>query len=146
MQLRQSEAFGVLYDHKCGVRNVHADLNDRCRDENIEPACGELTHDGVFFGGLHLAVHASDVKFRERFRESFGPRRRRLEFIFSAYFLISEVDQTYVLLRDFPAIRFLDGGADDICLVTFVVLTAYEAVEPFAVALVDDESLYFLPF
>lgn len=85
-------------------------------DENIEPACGELTHGGVFFGGLHLAVHASDAKVRERFRESFGPRRRRLEFIFSAYILISEVDQTYVLLRDFPALRFLDGGADDICL------------------------------
>ncbi len=56
VQLGQAESLRVLHDHHRRVRHVHADLDDRRRDEDVQLASRECTHDAVLFVLLHAAV------------------------------------------------------------------------------------------
>ena len=65
VKLRQAEAFGVLDDHDRGVRNVHADFDDRGRDQHIDFAAAEIFHDLFFFVAAHAAVQQADAELRK---------------------------------------------------------------------------------
>ena len=66
MQLRETEALGVFDDHQRCIRHVHADLDDRRRDEDIRLSGGKGGHAGVLVLGLHAAVDAGDAVLRKR--------------------------------------------------------------------------------
>lgn len=66
MQLTEAEALGILNDHQRRVRHIHADLHDRCGDENIVVSRAERAQRRVLFRAFHPSVHQSDAKLRER--------------------------------------------------------------------------------
>lgn len=49
MQLTEAEALGILNDHQRRVRHIHADLHDRCGDENIVVSRAERAQRRVLF-------------------------------------------------------------------------------------------------
>src|SRR5579885_3390656 len=49
MKLRKTEAIGVFDDHNGGVGHVHADLDDRGCDKNLNFVEAELEHHDFFF-------------------------------------------------------------------------------------------------
>src|SRR5262245_41786372 len=61
MELRETEALGVLDDHDAGIRYVDADLDHRGGDEDRQRASGKLRHDAVLVLTLKLAVHEADL-------------------------------------------------------------------------------------
>ena len=61
VELRQAEAFGVFDNHHRGVGDVHADLDDGGRDQQVELAPPETLHYLIFFGAEHLAVEHLDA-------------------------------------------------------------------------------------
>lgn len=65
MQLRQTEAVRVLHDHEVRVRHIHADLDDRCRDQNIVLVRRKITHYRVFFGVFHASVQHGNAAVRK---------------------------------------------------------------------------------
>ena len=48
MQLRQPKALGMLDDHHGGVRNIHADFDDRGGHQNLHFVLAELLHHRSF--------------------------------------------------------------------------------------------------
>ncbi len=90
MQLRQTEAFGVLYDHDVGISHIDAHLDDRGRDQHVDLAPLEAGHGRVFVVGAHAAVQQANVQAGELVRAQavvhldgglqfalLGPRRAR---------------------------------------------------------------------
>ncbi len=61
MQLREAEAVGVLDDHHAGVRYVHPHLDDGGRNHDLRLAPHEALHLEVLVGGLHFAMHDTDL-------------------------------------------------------------------------------------
>ena len=62
MELCQPEALGVFNHHDSGVGHVHADLDDRGGNQNIQLACLKQTHDLVFQPRLQAAVQQADAQ------------------------------------------------------------------------------------
>ena len=56
MQLRQAESFGVLDQHDGRIRDIDADLDDRCRHQNVNLPRGKGTHYSFFLFALQAAV------------------------------------------------------------------------------------------
>ena len=56
MHLREPEAFRVFNDHDRSVGDIHAHLDDRGGNQNVQLAGLELAHDFVFFIGVHASV------------------------------------------------------------------------------------------
>src|SRR5439155_2985036 len=56
VELGEPEAFRVLDHHDCGVGNIHADFDHRCRDQEIDLTFLEEAHGLVFQFGLHAAM------------------------------------------------------------------------------------------
>ncbi|CDB43351.1 unknown [Firmicutes bacterium CAG:240] len=65
MQLAQAEAVGIFDYHKRRVRHVHADLDDRGGNKDIDIPCNEALHNFIFLFGLELAVDAGDFEIGE---------------------------------------------------------------------------------
>ncbi len=71
MQLREAESLGAFNQNDRGVRHVHADLNHRGRDQNLDFARAERFHDFFFFLREHFSVEHGDFEFRKNiFRKS----------------------------------------------------------------------------
>src|SRR5207344_3346109 len=60
VELGETEAVGLLNDHHSGVRHVHANLDDRRRDEHVEFTALEARHQVTPLGGPQLPVDAAD--------------------------------------------------------------------------------------
>lgn len=60
MQLREAEAFRVFDDHDCGIRDIHADFDDRGGNQDGGAASFEVVHGGGFVLHLHAAVEEGD--------------------------------------------------------------------------------------
>ena len=60
VQLRQSEAVGVLNDHDRGVGHVHAHLDNRRGHEHLRLVVAEALHDGLLLGSGHAPVQKLD--------------------------------------------------------------------------------------
>ena len=56
MQLREPEPLGMLDHHHRRVRDVHADLDDRRRDEQVQLPARKGDHDPVLGLWLHPSV------------------------------------------------------------------------------------------
>ena len=56
MKLRQAEALRVLDDHHRRVGNIHADFDDRGRDEDVDVAATERLHRRLTLFGRDAAV------------------------------------------------------------------------------------------
>ena len=108
MQLRQAEALGVLDEHHRCVGNVHADLDDGRRDEDVTSTCAELLHDAVLVGRSHLAVQ----QVNSQVGEDLGGKMRR--------FLLGGFDFRFVAL--------IDRRADDESLAAVGDLAADQVV------------------
>ncbi len=67
MQLGQSEAVGVVDDHRVRGRDVDAALDDRRRNEDVRLAGDELHHHLLEFVGEHLPVPDHDPRTRREF-------------------------------------------------------------------------------
>ena len=139
MQLGQSEVFGVFDDHQRGSRHVDTDLNDGGRDKNGRLTRGEAVHDGILFRGLHFAVQKSDGNVGKNllgkcFGISNGGFHRRTVIL---YRLAAE--SVRVLLR------FVNGRADDVDLMSLLGLFSDKAVQTLAVGFVDGKGRYLLP-
>ena len=65
MQLRQTEAVGVLDHHHGCVRNIHAHFDHRGGHENLDLAALKLAHDALFGVGIEPAMEQSDVQIRK---------------------------------------------------------------------------------
>ena len=76
VQLRQAEAFRLLHNHQRSVRNIDADLDHRCRDENGKFAFLEALHNGILFGPLHSPMNKADP-VSETMPKRFGASLRR---------------------------------------------------------------------
>ena len=63
VELRQTETVWLVDDHEVCCRDVHADLDDGCCDENLDFSGGKALDDFVSFGVVHLAVDAGDFEF-----------------------------------------------------------------------------------
>jgi hypothetical protein len=59
MKLRKAEAFGVLDDHEGGPGHVNSHFHNRCPDQEMHPACAEISHGRFPFLGRQSAVHQS---------------------------------------------------------------------------------------
>ena len=70
MQLRQAESVGMLDHHHRRVRHVHADFDDRGRNENLNFAVAETLHHAVFFFAAHAPVQQPHVQFWKNFFDS----------------------------------------------------------------------------
>ena len=123
MQLREAEALGVLNNHERRVRHVHADLNDRRRDENIRLPGGEGGHAGVLVLSLHAAVDAGHAVLRKR-------PLQHLRMLFGGLEIGRDV------------VRLLYLRADDEHLSPLADELVDEGVEPRAVALVHAHGLH----
>ena len=66
VQLRQAEALGVFDDHHRGIGHIHADLNDRGTDQDLDPVLLKLLHDRGLFFGRHAPVQQGHRKFGQR--------------------------------------------------------------------------------
>ena len=66
MQLRQSESFGIFYQHYYRVRHIHADFYDNCGNKKLYLAALEFFHNLGLFRGLHLAVEQTHAVILER--------------------------------------------------------------------------------
>ena len=65
VQLAQAEAVGIFDYHKRRVRHVHADLDDRGGNKDVDIPCNEALHNFIFLFGLELAVDAGDFEIGE---------------------------------------------------------------------------------
>ncbi len=65
MQLRQSEALGVLDDHDRGVGNVDTHFDDGGGDEHVDLAAAKLAHHAGLVGPPHPAGEQPDTQLRE---------------------------------------------------------------------------------
>ena len=126
MQLREAETLGVLDDHQRRVRHIHADLDDRRRDENVRLPGGEGGHAGVLVLGLHAAVDAGDAVLRKR-------PLQHLRVLLGGFELGGDI------------VRVFDLRADDKYLTPLTDELVDEGVEPRAVALVHAHGLHRLP-
>ena len=72
MQLRETEALGVLDHHDGRFRHVDADLDHRGGDQQLRLAGGKARHGGILLGAFHAAVHQVDLvaEFLAQFREA----------------------------------------------------------------------------
>ncbi len=61
MQLRQTEALGMLDDHDGGVGDIDPDLDHRGRDQHGDLAGGERVHHTVLLFGRQFAVDQADL-------------------------------------------------------------------------------------
>src|SRR5579885_43967 len=121
VQLRETEALGVLDDHHRGVRHVNADLDDGRRDEYLYLARDEAAHDLFFLRSLHPAVQQSDREVRkDAVAQVFVHPRRVL--------------QVHLL-------RLLDQRIDDIDLTTAAYLALDAFVNSGAAVFADDDRL-----
>ena len=65
VELRESKPFCILDNHDRRVRNVNADFNDSCCDQNIELLRFELAHQFVLFLRWQPAMQQAKPEFRE---------------------------------------------------------------------------------
>ncbi len=68
VQLRETEALGVLDHHDGGLRHVDADFDHRGGDQKLRLAGREARHGGILLGALHAAMHQVDL-FAEAFAQ-----------------------------------------------------------------------------
>ena len=66
VELRETEAVGVLHDHDGRVRDVHAHLDDRGGDQNLRLVIMESLHDLLFLGRWQAAVQKLDLPIEKR--------------------------------------------------------------------------------
>ena len=57
------ESLGTLDDHDRSVRDIHSNLDDGCRHENLSFAFDELLHLCLLFDTLHPSVDHTNGKF-----------------------------------------------------------------------------------
>ncbi len=62
VQLGEPEPVGLLDDHDRRVRDVHADLDHRCRDEDVQFPAGEGVHHSAPLGRREAPVQAADAE------------------------------------------------------------------------------------
>ena len=61
VELRETEAVGVLHDHDGRVGDVHAHLDDCGGDQNLRLVIMEALHDLLFLGGWQATVQKLDL-------------------------------------------------------------------------------------
>ncbi len=66
VQLRESEALGILDDHERGVRHVDADFDHRGRHQELDFSVLEAPHGAFLRGGRHAAVNQPDAELGQR--------------------------------------------------------------------------------
>ena len=67
MKLSEAEALRVLDDHDRGVRNIDADFDHCCRNQNLNLAFLKQAHDSFFQVGIHAAVQHCDAEVGKNF-------------------------------------------------------------------------------
>jgi hypothetical protein len=65
VQLRQAEPVGVFDHHDGGVGHIHPHLDHRGRDQQGDPAVGEIGHHRFALGARHLAVGETDLDLKD---------------------------------------------------------------------------------
>ena len=130
MELAEAEALGILDDHQRGVRHVHADLDDRRRDEDIRLAADKGGHDRVLVLRLHPPVDTAHGERREFPRKLPGVLLGGFQFLFARRLVVLVV---------------LHLRADDEDLTPLPHQLADKAVEARAIALVHGEGIHLLP-
>src|SRR5208337_5593558 len=66
VELRQSEAVGVLDHHDGRVGNIDADFDHGGRDQNFNLALLEFAHHVFFFVGIETAMQQADMQVGDR--------------------------------------------------------------------------------
>jgi len=61
----------VFYTDNRGILIIHAYLDDRSRGEDIVFFLDKVSHDGIFFIGLHLPMEDTYTSIREEHFEFF---------------------------------------------------------------------------
>ena len=85
VQLCETEAICSLDDHQTGVGDVDSDFDDRGGDKNLYFISLETSHNQIFFGALHSAMHQTDLITKSRFQAG-GPFFRCSEVTLFAFF------------------------------------------------------------
>jgi hypothetical protein len=67
MQLRQSEALGVLDDHDGGIGNVDADFHNGGGHQDLDFILAELLHHSFFFFAGKAAVQKTEFQLGKYF-------------------------------------------------------------------------------
>ena len=67
MQLRQSKLFRIFNHHHRGVGHIHADLHDRCGQQQLRLVAAEFLHHGFLFPAREPAMQQADPPRREDF-------------------------------------------------------------------------------
>ena len=65
VQLRETKSLRVLDQHRRGVGHVHADLDDRGRDQHLDIPGLEVPHGRFLFLARQAAVQQAHSQFRE---------------------------------------------------------------------------------
>ena len=65
MELSETEALSPFNNDVRRVRYIYTDLNDGCRNENIDIVLKEAFHYRILFFGGHLAVENGNVRVFE---------------------------------------------------------------------------------
>jgi len=81
VKLRQPKGFRIFDEHHRGVRNIHADLDERSREQCVHPAGAKFRHHRVFFAAFSTARAAARrengasrvFKFSNSFVTAFKP-------------------------------------------------------------------------
>ena len=126
MELAEAEALGILHDDEGGVGDIHAHLDDRGGDEDVDLPRRHGGHDRLLVLRLQLPVHAGHAQIGEAAPEGLGMFLGALE------------------LR-WQLVVFLHHRADDEDLPPLGNQPADKAVEALAVALVHGEGVHLLP-
>ena len=79
MELRETEALGVLYYHDRGVGDVDSNLYHCGGDHDLRLAADELLHLVILLGGFELTVHAYHFVMRVLFAHVFEVFFKALE-------------------------------------------------------------------
>ena len=113
MKRRKPETLGVFYEHNGGVRNVYADFNNSCADEQLYLARSKAAHDFVLFRALHFTVQQSHAVVFESAGGYIGE------------ILLGALDSRRLL-------AFLYHGTDDIPLPALVKIFFYVIIHALA--------------
>ena len=81
VQLRQPVAVGAVDDHRVGVRDVEAVLDDRGGDQHVVFEVDEIEHNLLHFLFVHLPVPDGDTGVRDDLLYQGGDRLYRLDAI-----------------------------------------------------------------
>ena len=113
MQLGQTEAFRVFNQNNCGVRDIDADFNDRCRHQHLDLVPSKSRHQFFLLLIFHLPVQ-----------------------IFHTDLIRKDLLQALAVINDifpFRGFTFFHHRTDDIGLMPQLHLLPNEGISLFAV-------------